>query len=268
MIALIGSPDPVTLYVASRLRARGESLVLCEMRDTPRAQGDDAQHLSFRLEHLGTLLSRLVAMGVTEACLIGAVRHPVIDPSQIDAATAPLAERLARALGEGDDGALRTVIDILEEASLRVRAAHEIAPELLPPAGFMSRKAPSPRQLADADRAEAVHRIVAPADIGQAIIVRTGRVQAVEAAPGTQAMIEGAGRNATEDALFFKAPKAGQDRRVDLPLIGPATIEQTARAGIGAVVLEAGGVMVLRPEECARLADEAGMVLWVREPGP
>jgi DUF1009 family protein len=32
------------------------------------------------------------------------------------------------------------------------------------------------------------------------------------------------------------------------------------------VVVEAGGVMVLDPEACARAADAAGVVLWVREP--
>ena len=31
--------------------------------------------------------------------------------------------------------------------------------------------------------------------------------------------------------VFYKAPKPGQDRRIDLPTLGPATIEAAARAG-------------------------------------
>jgi hypothetical protein len=172
---------------------------------------------------------------------------------------------MAAALRRGDDGALREVIAILEERGLRVRGAHELAPALLPAPGVLSRATPSPAQEADARRAEEIHRLLAPADLGQGVIVRDGWVVAVEAGPGTDWMLCSV-RGVADRALFLKAPKQGQDRRADLPVIGPATVEQAAASGLSAVVVEAGGVMVLDPEACARAADAAGVVLWVREP--
>lgn len=65
--------------------------------------------------------------------------------------------------------------------------------------------------------------------------------------------------------LLYKAPKLGQDRRADLPVIGPQTIEWAARCGIANVVIEAGGVMVMDRAEVERLAQLYGMRLWVRE---
>ncbi|MYF89777.1 MAG: LpxI family protein, partial [Boseongicola sp. SB0676_bin_33] len=65
--------------------------------------------------------------------------------------------------------------------------------------------------------------------------------------------------------IFAKAPKPGQDRRVDLPTIGPGTATCVADAGLGGIVIEAGGVMVLDREESVQVADDAGIFLWVRQ---
>ncbi|EPX86098.1 Uncharacterized protein putative in bacteria [Rubellimicrobium thermophilum DSM 16684] len=267
MIALIGNPDPLTYSVASALRAQGRPVVICRLVDHD-PEGDlPGDQIAFRIEHLGTLLERLVAMGVTEACLVGAVSRPRVDPSRIDAATLPLMPRIAAAMREGDDGALRALIALLEEMGLAVRAAHELAPSLLPPAGVLSVARPARSHEADVLRAEAVHRIIAPADIGQGLVVRDGQVLAVEAAPGTDWMLRSL-RGQAEGAVFYKAPKRCQDRRADLPVIGPATIDRAREAGIAAVVIEAGGVMMLNREIAVAHADAAGIVLWVREPGP
>ncbi len=265
MIALIGSPDPLTRAVAAALRAAGSRFVLCRLRDGEEPEDDPPEVIGFRIERLGSFLDHLGQLGVTEACLVGRVARPRIDPARIDAATLPLVPRMAAALRRGDDGALREVIAILEERGLRVRAAHEIAPALLPGPAVLSRARPSAPQEADARRAEELHRLLAPADIGQGVILRDGWVVAVEAGPGTDWMLASV-RGLADGALFLKAPKMGQDRRADLPVIGPATIERAVEAGLGAVVVEAGGVMVLEPEACARLADAAGLLLWVREP--
>ena len=66
--------------------------------------------------------------------------------------------------------------------------------------------------------------------------------------------------------MLFKGPKPGQDRRVDLPAIGPDTLRAAAAAGLAGVVVEAGGVMILDHAATVAAADEAGLFLWAREP--
>lgn len=267
MIALVGAFDPLTAHVANALRAAGRAPLLCLLSARPAPAGDREDVLRFRPEHLGTLLQRLRDRGVEEVCFVGAVQRPRLDPAQLDEATKPLVPLILGALQKGDDGALRVLLRVFEERGFRVRAAQELAPDLLPPPGPLSAARPSPRQEADARRAEEVHRLLAPADIGQGVVVKDGQVVAVEAAPGTDFMLRTVQGHA-DGALFLKAPKRGQDRRVDLPVIGTHTIEAAREARLGAVVVEAGGVIVLRREACAQLADAAGLVLWVREPAP
>jgi len=92
----------------------------------------------------------------------------------------------------------------------------------------------------------------------------------LESIQGTDALLDFVGR--TTPALrptracgvLYKAPKPGQDRRLDLPAIGPSTVECAAAAGLAGIAVEAGGVMVLGFAATVAAADAAGLFLWAR----
>lgn len=220
----------------------------------------------FYLEQLGTLVSDLKAQGVTEICMAGAVQRPPIDPARIDAATMPLVPVLQKAIMSGDDSALRAVIGIFEDAGLHVRAAHEIAPDLLPPLGCLTEAHPSDADLADADRGVGIVRAMSAADTGQACVVFKGQVLALEGIYGTNWMLQSlTQRPDAGGGLLFKAPKPDQDRRVDLPTIGPDTVTAAVAAGLSGIVVEKGGVIVLDRARVIAECDRLGLFLLVRE---
>ena len=64
--------------------------------------------------------------------------------------------------------------------------------------------------------------------------------------------------------MFFKAPKPHQDRRADLPVIGPDTVHAVASAGLAGLTVQAGGVMILDRAEVIALCNRFGLYLWVR----
>lgn len=221
--------------------------------------------VGFRIEHLGSVLAELQAQGVARAVFGGSLARPPIDPAQIDAATLPLVPRMAQAIASGDDAALRVVIALFEDHGIAVCGAQDIAPEVLeiPEIG-----APSAQDVKDIARAREVHRALAALDVGQGLVTARGQVLAIEALPGTDWMLRSLSVTRADSfarppgGVFFKAPKPGQDRRIDLPTIGPDTIGVVADAGLNGLALEAGGVIVLEPQRVQELAQEAG--LWLR----
>ncbi|MEZ5885126.1 MAG: LpxI family protein, partial [Paracoccaceae bacterium] len=101
--------------------------------------------------------------------------------------------------------------------------------------------------------------------------VAQGLCLAVEALPGTDAMLDFAALHqglrpdpAGARGVFYKAPKPGQDRRIDLPAIGPQTVARAAAAGLAGIAWEAGGVLLLGREKTLAAAQEAGLFLWSR----
>ncbi len=220
----------------------------------------------FPLEQLGSFLADLKARGVNQVCMAGAVQRPKVDPTRIDAATMPLVPILQQAMTSGDDGALRAVIGIFEQSGLTVKAAHEIAPDLLPPLGCLTEAQPSEADLGDADRASGVLRAMGSADLGQACAVSKGQVLAVESIFGTAWMLQSlTQRPDAGGGVLFKGPKPDQDRRVDLPAIGPDTVTDAVAAGLSGIVIEKGGVMVLQRDRVIEACNRLGLFLHVRE---
>ncbi|WP_170570183.1 LpxI family protein [Ruegeria atlantica] len=261
MLALIAGAGALPGEVVDRLDDRP---LICAMEGfTPDTVTCD---IEFPLEQLGSFIAEMKARGVTEICMAGAVRRPVIDPSRIDPATMPLVPILQQALMSGDDGALRAVIGIFEDAGLTVRAAHEIAPSLLPQLGCLTDVCPSKGDLSDADRAAGILRAMGAADIGQACAVSKGQALAVEGIFGTDWMLQSlTQRPDAGGGVLFKAPKPDQDRRADLPTIGPDTVSATVAAGLTGIFIEKGGVIVLQQERVIEECNRLGLFLFVRE---
>ena len=107
------------------------------------------------------------------------------------------------------------------------------------------------------------------ANVGQGCVVANGLCLAVEALPGTDQMLAQVAAlpealRPKGQGLFYKAAKLGQDRRVDLPTIGPATLQAVAAAGLAGLAFQAGSVICLDLPQMQAIAVETGLFLWAR----
>lgn len=227
--------------------------------------------VTFRVERLMPFLRLLADQGVERVCFAGAVQRPRLDPALFDPQTAQIVPRLLAAMGQGDDATLREVLALFEEAGFALTGVADIAPALVPGAGLLA-GALTPRDEKDAERAAAIVSALGRVDVGQGAVVQQGLCLAVEALPGTDAMLAAVAAlpaalrpdPARGRGLFYKAPKDTQDRRIDLPTLGPATVEAVAQAGLGGIVWQAGGVICLDQPAMVSLAQAKGLFLWAR----
>lgn len=246
-------------------------MLICEMEGFPAAI-PGATPLRFRVERLVPFLDALVDQGITRVVFAGAMRRPRLEPELFDPRTATLVPRLVGAMQAGDDATLRAVIELFEEWGLSVVGADQIAPDLVPGPGVLAGN-PGPGDASDADRAAAIVAALGAVDVGQGAVVAQGLCLAVESLPGTDAMLDFAALHqglrpdpAGGRGVFYKAPKPGQDRRIDLPAIGPETVARAAAAGLAGIVWQAGGVLLLDRAATIAAANDAGLFLWAREP--
>jgi DUF1009 family protein len=209
-----------------------------------------------------------------DVLFIGSVLRPPISQLRLDWQTIRLLPHLARAYRGGDDKLLSGVAAIAESGGLRVVGVKEVAPEVFMPEGALGRHQPSERDNADIARALSMIATLGPFDVGQAAVVANNNVIAVEAAEGTDNMLAriaelrrlGRVTAALGTGVLVKAPKPGQDRRFDLPSIGPRTIENVARAGLAGLAVTAGSTMIAEADQVTAAADRAGIFLvGVRE---
>ncbi|QDY69328.1 LpxI family protein [Qingshengfaniella alkalisoli] len=274
-IAVVAGRGELPVKLCRRLLSDGRQVVLASMEGFEPDNPLDVPVVDFRVERLGKLFHDLRAHDVGEIVFAGAIQRPKFDLMKLDFKTIRLAPRILPGIRNGDDGTLRMVISIFESEGFTVHAAHEIAPELLLAGGVHTKAQPTDHDRKDAARAAQIVHLLSAADVGQGAVVAQGIALAVEAVPGTDAMlayvadVAGGFRPRENGArgVLFKGPKDGQDCRVDLPAIGPATIDGAARAGLAGVVIEEGGVMVLQPDQTIAACDRHGLFLWVRPAG-
>jgi UDP-2,3-diacylglucosamine hydrolase len=209
-----------------------------------------------------------------EVLFIGTVLRPPITQLRLDWQTIKAMPGLVRAYRGGDDKLISGVARIAESGGLRVVGVRDVAPEVFMPEGALGHCQPSARDAADIARALEVIAALGPFDVGQAAVVANNNVLAVEAAEGTDNMLtriaelRRLGRVSLPPGVgvLVKAPKPGQDRRFDLPSIGPRTIENVARAGLAGLAVAAGTTMIAEPEAVAAMADrEKLFVVGIRE---
>ena len=267
MLAIIAGEGALPGVLYCHLADRGDAPLVVELEGFPSKIKATAP-IRFRVEHLGSLLADLKDRGVTDLCLAGRVQRPVLDPKAVDTATEPFIPGIVAAINSGDDGALREILFIIEEFGFTLRAAHDVMPELLPPPGVLTEVGPSKQDQDDAVRAAEILVALGAADIGQGCVVAGRQALAVEALGGTDWMLRSLAKDRPEGpagGILFKAPKPGQDRRADLPVIGPKTVAGVKAAELSGIVIEAEGVMVLDRGEVIDACNAAGLFLWVRD---
>jgi hypothetical protein len=254
--------------VAEAVRRRGGEVLLLPIRGFAEAEiVERYPHEWIALIQLSRLLRVLERHGVREVTFVGTVHRPRLRDTRIDWAALAWLPRYLAAQRRGDNHLLSFIASGFESLGIGVRGAHEVAPEILVPAGVLGSRRPAPEALHDIRLARDAIRALGPLDVGQAAVAAGGRVIAIEAAEGTAAMLarvaalraQGRLHGSARGGVLVKAPKPGQDRRMDLPAIGVDTIEQAAAAGLAGIAVEAGGSIVADANALVQAADRAGL---------
>jgi DUF1009 family protein len=267
-VAIICGGGSFPFSVADALIRQGRRPVLFALHPFADAEAVKRYtHYWWRFGQLGYIVGKARKEGCREVIFIGTVVRPAIHEIRLDWMTLRMLPRIIRQFYGGDDHLISGIARITEDQGFRLMGAHEVAPEILMPEGPFGTKQPSARDQADIAHGVAVLRATGPFDIGQAVVVAGNHVLAIEAAEGTDQMLErivelkknGRIRLGEGVGVLVKAPKPNQDRRFDLPSIGPRTIEGVKRAGLAGLAVLAGGTIVAEPERIVEIADGSGL---------
>ncbi len=273
-LAMICGGGSLPLAVADLVAARGRQVVLFPLYGA--AEGlalARYRHHWIHIGQIGKFLRLAQAEGCRDVVCIGSLVRPSIWQVHPDLVGLSYLPAVLKAFRGGDNHLLSNMAKVLEGAGLRLLGAHEVAPQILVPPGALGRVQPSERDRADIALALDYLHAAGPFDVGQAVVVADRHVLAVEAAEGTDAVLarvaemraNGRVRAAVGRGVLVKAPKPEQDRRFDLPSIGPKTVEGAARAGLAGIAVIAGETIMADPGELVAQADRAG-IFAVGEP--
>jgi DUF1009 family protein len=252
-----GGDVPARIAAACERAGREVYILGLEGQADPDTLAADAW---IRFGEVGKGLDLLRGARVEELTIVGRVARPSLRQLRPDAWSARFLAKAGKAV-LGDDSVLSALAREIEREGFRIIAPETILDDLLAIEGSYGGLAPDALAAADIERGVDVALALGAADVGQAVIVQQGHVLGVEAAEGTDRLIErcGALRLEGEGGVLVKLAKPGQDRRMDLPTIGAGTVERARAAGLRGIAIEAGGALIVDPDAVTGAADRSGL---------
>lgn len=272
-LGLVAGGGALPLRIAEAEKAAGRPPFVMRITDGGEAlAGFD--HADAGIAEIGGIMKRLKAEGCDAVCFAGQVQRPNFSRLRPDWRGAALLPKVISAARRGDGAIIDVIVAAFEQEGFQVVGAEEAAGGLLVEAGPLGELRPTEDDLADIAKGAALVAALGPFDVAQGAVVRGGFVLAVEAAEGTDAMLDRCaalpanlkgfepGQEERRLGVLVKRPKPGQEMRVDLPTLGVRTIEKAAAAGLAGVAVSAGSALVVDREAVRAAADREGLFVY------
>jgi len=268
-LGLIAGGGSLPIALAEHCRDAGRAFFVIRLRGFADAAMGAFPGADAGVAELGRVFETLKREGCKSICMAGNVSRPdfaALRPDLRGLRSLPGAVAAAR---KGDDALLRFLLGEFEHEGFTIEGADAVFAELRLGVEALGVLRPSAEHRADITLARHVIEALGALDIGQAAVVVSGVVLAVEAQEGTDAMLTRClhlpptlkGTPDARQGVLIKWPKSIQDRRVDLPVIGVATVEAAAAIGLAGIVVQADAALALDKAAVRDAADRLGLFI-------
>lgn len=262
-LGIIAGSGRLPELLAAAARGQGRDIFLLALEgsaDPVFIANSNLPHAWVRLGAAGQGFDALKRAGVADVVMAGGVKRPNFLELAPDWRAAKFFARVGLS-ALGDDGLLSAVVKEFETEGFKVLGADDILSSLLARDVVYGRYVPDDQAKADIAFGFKAAKELGALDIGQAVVVQQGLVLGLEAIEGTAALIARCAglKHEGPGGVLVKAAKPGQERRVDLPSIGPDTVAQAHAAGLRGIAVEAGHSLVLDEAALVEAADRLGL---------
>ncbi|MHB8053849.1 MAG: LpxI family protein [Candidatus Aminicenantales bacterium] len=211
---------------------------------------------------LEKLVSFFKSNDVRDVVMLGKIEHRTIFQKNFrDEALAPF---LARLPDQSPTTLIKSLIGYLQANGLTILDPTAFLEPYFCAEGVLGSVPVSNEAAAAAAFGWPLAKMLADADIGQTLVVKGRAVVAVEGMEGTDETIRRGAHLAGEGIVVLKAGRTIQDMRIDVPMVGLATMRTLAKVKAAALVIEAGRVPFFQKEEALELAAGAHLAVVAR----
>ena len=210
----------------------------------------------FNLEvfELKKILHILKLNKISEIILLGKIDRPNLKNFKLDGEIDKYLPVLHNAYKKGDDFLLKNILNIFKQYGYLIKSPLDLSSSFT-----LSKKElktdPNDRVKSDIKKGKRILHALSRFDNAQSIVIIDGYIIAIEAAEGTDQMLKRVikirKRNKTINetkGVLVKMAKKNQSSLVDLPVLGPKTIEIVSKANLESIALDPLSTLILKKE--------------------
>lgn len=250
-------------FIAHARKAGVKKLAMCAFENETQAENADKVDAIewVRVGQLSKMIKFFKREGVHHCVMVGQIAPKNLFDLRPDIRTLLMMARLKQRNAETLFGG---IANELKKDDIELLPATTFLEELMPAPGLVAGPTFKKRRQDDIDYGFQIAKESSRLDIGQTVVVKNGTVLAVEAFEGTNECVKRGGSLGKGGATMVKVSKPNQDMRFDVPVVGPATIQTAASAGVDVIGVEAGKTIILAKDEVEKLCQTLKVSLVAR----
>ena len=271
-LAIIAGEGGLSDVIIETARKKGWNVTVFAIGDLSITKNQSISLIEMKRLDIGRIIKTLKSQKIKNICMVGYIPRPnnlrdYLDFQYLNPQTLSLLFKSIGILRGGDASLFKKINSLLENKGYKVIGASEIAPNLTLKEGLYSSKRVSKVEFEDIKKAQQCAEMTGYLDVGQAVVVKNGRVLAIEAVEGTDAMLERVaclgGISIKRGGVILKSAQINQDKRVDMPTIGPDTIKNIVKANLSGIAITADDVIVLDFQQVIEIIEDNNLYFIV-----
>ena len=239
-ICILGGNDDLTNSFYAYCKKTFKKTIYINFSNKKHVKKLNKNIFNLQLYELKKCLDIIKKNNINELVLIGKILRPNLSKFKLDGVIDQYLDRLINSYKKGDGEVLKVVISIFNEKGFKVVPITNLTNK------FSFRESDkdiifnkNDSDQTDIEKAFKILNVLSKYDNAQSIVIDSGHILAIEAAEGTDEMIDKVINykkklpiNEKSKGILVKLPKKNQSLKVDLPVIGPKTIKLLKKARI------------------------------------
>ena len=271
-LAIIAGGGSLSDIIIETAEKKGWNLTVFAIGDLNITKNQDIRLIEMNRLDIGRIFQILKSQNIKNICMVGYIPRPnslkdYLNFRYLNVQTLIILFQSIGILRGGDASLFKKLNSLLEKRGYKIIGASEIAPNLTLKGGLYSSKSVSKVEFENIKKAKQCAEMTGYLDIGQAVVVKNGRVLAIEAAEGTDVMLERVaclgGISIKRGGVILKSAQINQDERVDMPTIGPNTIKNAVKANLSGIAITADNVIVLDFQKVIEMIEDNNLYFIV-----
>ena len=225
----------------------------------------------FNLEvyELKKILHILKFNKISEIILLGKIDRPNLKNFKLDGEIDKYLPILQNAYKKGDDFILKSILNIFQQYGYLFKSPLDLSTSFTISKKDLNTE-PNDRVKLDIKKGKSILLALSKFDNAQSIVIIDGYIVAIEAAEGTDQMLERVikirKRNKTigeTKGVLVKMVKKNQSSLVDLPVLGPKTIEIVSKANLASIAFDPLSTLILKKKLFLKKAARQNIALFL-----
>lgn len=264
MIAIVAGTGTLPMQAAQRLLDLNEKFFVLSLFPEDNLdqlnnvlQGK-AEIVAQKVYKAGEILDLIKQRGTKKVLFIGKVdKQHLLQHIKFDWFAVKL---MASLVSKSDSSVMERILAELQSHGIEVMKQDEILGSLIVAPGVLCGSVDDHLK-ADIEIGMRVATQLSCCDIGQTVVVKDKMVLAVEAIEGTDLCIKRGIDLGKSDIVICKSARETQNRKFDLPTLGPASLANLEKGQVKAIAWLSKSTFIAQQEEFVKRAQELGITL-------